>query len=86
VMVNVQPGAANNHPATPESASQIVRHMKAGGRCMVQMLPRRDATITYPRVVEQARMDKNGEWYFGVSLWAFSWFTFPSAGLVWTLN
>jgi len=70
---------------TPTSAKQIVQHMAAGGRCIIRVIPQRYMTVTYPREVEQVRQDRNGEWWFGVSLWAFQWFQFPAVGLEWTL-
>jgi len=70
---------------TPTSAIEIVRHIRGGGRCLVQVEPHGIAKVHYPREVEEVRMDKNGEWWFGVTMWAFQWFQFPSKGLIWTL-
>ncbi len=71
--------------STPTTAIETVRHIRSGGICMIRVLPHGHVTVTYPRMVEQARQDGNGEWWFGVSLWAFQWFQFPAVGLEWTL-
>lgn len=71
--------------STPTTAIETVRHIRSGGICMIRVLPHGHVTLTYPRTVEQVRQDGNGEWWFGVSLWAFQWFQFPAAGLEWTL-
>lgn len=70
---------------TPTTAIEIVRHIYSGGICMIRVLPHGHVTVTYPREVEQVRQDRNGEWWFGVQLFAFQWFQFPSKGLSWTL-
>ena len=71
--------------STPTMASQIVRHIRDGGECIVKVIPHGHVTVTYPRAVERVRQDAAGEWWFGVTLWAFQWFQFPSQGLSWTL-
>lgn len=70
---------------TPTSAVEIVRHMRSGGRCLVQVKPHGRVCFTYPRDVERVRQDANGVWWFGVQLFAFQWFQFPAQGLIWTL-
>lgn len=70
---------------TPTTASQIVRHIRNGGECLVQVIPHGHVTVTYPRSVERVRQDAAGEWWFGVTMWAFQWFQFPAVGLEWTL-
>lgn len=71
--------------STPTTAIEIVRHISAGGRCLVQVLPHGHVTVTYPRDVEQVQQDGHGEWWFGVQFFAFQWLQFPSQGLSWTL-
>lgn len=51
----------------------------------MKVIPHGNVAFTVPREVEQIRMDSNGEWWFGVKLWAFQWFQFPAAGLEWRL-
>lgn len=74
-------------PITPTSAKQIVEHLSKGGRCLVTSQVRYGghAGTTYPRDVEQFKRDAVGEWWFGVSMFAFQWFKFPSEGLTWVL-
>lgn len=69
----------------PTTASQVVQHIRNGGDCYVQVIPHGHVTVTYPRYIEHVRQDRYGEWWFGVQLWAFQWFQFPSQGLSWTL-
>lgn len=69
----------------PTTAIEIVRHICAGGMCLVQVLPHGHVTVTYPRRVERVQQDAAGVWWFGVQLFAFQWFQFPSQGLSWTL-
>jgi len=72
---------------TPTSAKQIVEHLRGGGRCLVTSQVRYGGRMgtTHPRDIEQFKRDSNGEWWFGVSMFAFQWFKFPSEGLVWAL-
>ena len=70
---------------TPTSAEQIVRCLQDMGRCIVTVKPLREGRIVYPRDVDKCRMDRNGEWWFGVQLFAYQWFQFPSVGLEWRL-
>ena len=69
----------------PTTAIEIVRHIRDGGMCLVQVLPHGHVTVTYPRTVDEVRQDGYGEWWFGVQLFAFQWFQFPSLGVSWTL-
>jgi hypothetical protein len=69
----------------PTTAKEIVKHIQDGGRCIVKVIPHGHVTFTVPREVEQIRMDGNGEWWFGVQLFAFQWFQFPAVGLEWRL-
>ena len=69
----------------PTTAIEIVRHLRDGGMCLVQVLPHGHVTVTYPRTVDEVRQAGNGEWWFGVQLFAFQWFQFPSKGLSRTL-
>lgn len=70
---------------TPSSAAEIVRHIRGGGRCLVQVEPLGRCANYYPRYVEEIRMDSNGEFWFGVQMFVYQWFQFPSKGLIWTL-
>jgi hypothetical protein len=70
---------------TPKSADEIVTVMQANGRCLVQVQLSHNPLITSARDVERVVRGPDGEWWFGVSLFAFQWFTFPSQGIVWTL-
>lgn len=70
---------------SPSSAAEIVQHIRSGGRCLVQVEPSERFTVHYPRDVNDIRMDGNGELWFGVQMFAYQWFQFPSKGLIWTL-
>ena len=81
----IKPAAKLFEPVVPTSAKQIIEHIKSGGKCMVQVIPDKIATVHYPRQVQEIRMDGKGQYWFGVQMWAYQWFQFPSVGLTWTL-
>jgi hypothetical protein len=83
--VNRAPCSSPCYLVTPESAAEVVEHVLSGGECLIEVLPFHGTGAMYPRRVEQMKRDSNGEWWFGVQLWCFQWFQFPSAGLQWTL-